>query len=238
MATLRERLDADVKDAMRSKDELATSVLRMLKSAIKYKEVEPGAKGPLDDQGIVAVIGTLIKQRRDSIEQFKAANRADLAEKEEKELAILQKYLPERYAEVEARLAALRESVASQDYRDVVAGATAAQDDIKRAVADARIKRAQVLIEMEGEWNDMVKTMPAMISAMDRKISSQRGRPPKGMTADAWKQTIAEYDSARDAWSKAAAEMTSQTFEATVLAARDAKAKIVEIMDKLEVKAS
>ena len=152
--------------------------------------------------------------------------------------AEIQKYLPERYAEVEARLAALRESVASQDYRDVVAGATAAQDDIKRAVADARIKRAQVLIEMEGEWNDMVKTMPAMVSAMDRKISSQRGRPPKGMTADAWKQTIAEYDSARDAWSKAAAEMTSQTFEATVLAARDAKAKIVEIMDKLEVKAS
>ena len=152
--------------------------------------------------------------------------------------AEIQKYLPERYAEVEARLAALRESVASQDYGDVVAGATAAQDDIKRAVADARIKRAQVLIEMEGEWNDMVKTMPAMISAMDRKISSQRGRPPQGMTADAWKQTIAEYDSARDAWSKAAAEMTSQTFEATVLAARDAKAKIVEIMDKLEVKAS
>ena len=152
--------------------------------------------------------------------------------------AEIQKYLPERYAEVEARLAALRESVASQDYRDVVAGATAAQDDIKRAVADARIKRAQVLIEMEGEWNDMVKTMPAMISAMDRKISSQRGRPPQGMIADAWKQTIAEYDSARDAWSKAAAEMTSQTFEATVLAAREAKAKIVEIMDKLEVKAS
>ena len=152
--------------------------------------------------------------------------------------AEIQKYLPERYAEVEARLAALRESVASQDYGDVVAGATAAQDDIKRAVADARNKRAQVLIEMEDEWNDMVKTMPAMVSAMDRKISSQRGRPPKGMTADAWKQTIAEYDSARDAWSKAAAEMTSQTFEATVLAARDAKAKIVEIMDKLEVKAS
>ena len=152
--------------------------------------------------------------------------------------AEIQKYLPERYAEVEARLAALRESVASQDYRDVVAGATAAQDDIKRAVADARIKRAQVLIEMEGEWNDMVKTMPAMVAAMDKKISSQRGRPPKGMTADAWKQTIADYDAARNAWSKAAAEMTSQTFEATVLAARDAKAKITAIMDSLAVKAS
>ncbi|MGA9521070.1 MAG: GatB/YqeY domain-containing protein, partial [Myxococcaceae bacterium] len=96
MATLRERLDADLKDAMRSKDELSTSVLRMLKSAIKYKEVEPGATGPLEDAGIVAVIGSLIKQRRDSVEQYKAANRADLAEKEEKEVAILQKYLPEQ----------------------------------------------------------------------------------------------------------------------------------------------
>lgn len=152
--------------------------------------------------------------------------------------AEIQKYLPERYAEVEARLAGLRDSVAQQDYGDVVAGATAAQDDIKRAVADARIKRAQVLMEMETEWNDMVKSVPAMITAMDKKISSQRGRPPQGMTADAWKQTIADYDAARNAWSKAAAEMTSQTFEATVLAAREAKAKIVSIMDALAVKAS
>lgn len=152
--------------------------------------------------------------------------------------AEIQKYLPERYAEVEARIASLRESVASQDYGDVVAGATAAQDDIKRAVADARIKRAQTLIEMESEWNELIKSMPPMIASMDKKISAQRGRPPKGMTADVWKKTVADYDAARDAWSKAAAEMTSQTFEATVLTARDAKAKIVAIMDSLGVKVS
>lgn len=152
--------------------------------------------------------------------------------------AEIQKYLPERYTEVEATLAGLRDAVAKQDYGDVVDGAAAAQDAIKRAVADARIKHAQDLLAMEAEWNDMVKSMPAMISAMDKKISSQRGRPPQGLTADAWKQTIADYDAARDAWSKAAAEMTSQTFEATVLAARDAKAKITAIMDSLAVKAS
>jgi DNA repair exonuclease SbcCD ATPase subunit len=152
--------------------------------------------------------------------------------------ADIQKYLPERYAEVEQQLAALRDSVARQEYGDVVAGAAAAQDEIKRAVADARIKRAQLLVEMESEWNDMVKSMPAMIAAMDKKVSAQRGRPPQGMTADAWKQTVADYDAARDAWSKAAAEMTSQTFEATVVAARDAKAKIVAIMESLGVKAS
>ncbi len=152
--------------------------------------------------------------------------------------ADIRKYLPERYAEVEQRIAGLRDSVAKQEFGDVVAGAAAAQDDIKRAVADARIERAKVLMAMEGEWNDMVTSVPAMVSAMDRKITSQRGRPPQGMTADAWKQTVADYDSARDAWSKAAAEMTSKTFEATVLVARDAKAKISAIMDSLNVKTS
>lgn len=95
MPTLKERIDADLKDSMRQKNELSTSVLRMLKSAVKYKEVEPGASA-LDDAGITAVIGTLIKQRRDSVEQFRAAGRAELAEKEEKEIAILQSYLPKQ----------------------------------------------------------------------------------------------------------------------------------------------
>lgn len=72
MATLKERIDADLKDAMRSKNELTLSVLRMLKSAVKYKEVEPGASA-LDDAGILTVIAGLIKQRRDSVEQFKSA---------------------------------------------------------------------------------------------------------------------------------------------------------------------
>ena len=93
MATLRERIDADIKDAMRNKKELELSVLRMLKSAVKYKEVEPNAK-EIDDGVVIGVIGTLIKQRRDSAEQFRAGGRADAAEKEEQEIAILQGYLP------------------------------------------------------------------------------------------------------------------------------------------------
>jgi hypothetical protein len=113
MATLRERIDADLKDAMRSKNELTTSVLRMLKSSIKYKEVEPGATGPLDEPAIQQVIGTLIKQRRDSADQFKTGGRADLAEKEENEISVLQKYLPQQLtpdelaAEVQAAIAAV-----------------------------------------------------------------------------------------------------------------------------------
>jgi uncharacterized protein YqeY len=112
MATLKERIDADLKDAMRAKNELTLSVLRMLKSAVKYKEVEPGASA-LDDAGIEKVIGTLIKQRRDSVDQFKAGGRDDMAQKEEAEIAILQNYLPKQLsaddlrAEVQAAITAV-----------------------------------------------------------------------------------------------------------------------------------
>jgi hypothetical protein len=73
---------------------------------------------------------------------------------------------------------------------------------------------------------------------MDKKIDSQHGRPPKGMTKDAWKAMIADYDAARDAWSKAAGEISRATFEASVLSARGAKEKIASIMESLGVKAS
>jgi DNA repair exonuclease SbcCD ATPase subunit len=152
--------------------------------------------------------------------------------------AEIQKYLPERYAELEASIASLRDSMSKESYRDVVAEAGKAQDALKRAIGEARVRRAQMLVEMESEWAEMTKSVPAMIDAMDKKITSQRGKPPQGLTGEAWKQKIAEYDAVRDAWSKAAAEMTRATFEATVLAARDAKAKIAAIMESLGVKSS
>ncbi len=93
MATLRERLDADLKDAMRAKDELKLTTIRAIKSAVKYKEVEGAAK-VLDDASIIGVITTQVKQRRDAAAEYKAANRADLAGKEESEIVILQQYLP------------------------------------------------------------------------------------------------------------------------------------------------
>lgn len=152
--------------------------------------------------------------------------------------AEIQKYLPERYAEIEASIASLRESMSNEDYGDVVAEAGQVQASLKRAIGESRVRRAQLVVEMESEWEEMSKTLPAMIDAMDRKITSQRGRPPKGMTGDEWKQTIADYDASRDAWSKAAAELTRSNFEQSVLAARDAKAKIAAIMEKLGVEPS
>jgi hypothetical protein len=128
--------------------------------------------------------------------------------------------------------------MSKESYGDVVAEAGKIQDSLKRAIGDARVRRAQMQVEMESEWAELSKSVPAMIDAMDKKITSQRGKPPQGMTRDAWRQTIADYDAARDAWSKAAAEMTRANFEATVLAARDAKAKIAAIMESLGVKPS
>ena len=152
--------------------------------------------------------------------------------------AEIQKYLPERHAELSTSIAGLRDAMAQEDYGDVVTGAGAAQASLKRAIADSRVARAQSIAAMESEWDELAKTMPQMIAAMDKKISSQRGRPPEGMTRDEWKQTIADYDAARDGWTKAASGMTRANFEESVLAARDAKAKIAGIMESLGVKAS
>ena len=100
---LRERLDADLKAAMKEKDELKLSVVRMLKSAVRYREVEGEKAVTLDEAGILQVVATEIKRRRDSVEQYRAGKREDLARKEEAEIAILQGYLPAQLSEAELR---------------------------------------------------------------------------------------------------------------------------------------
>jgi uncharacterized protein YqeY len=91
---LKEQLDADLKAAMREKDAARLSVVRMLKSAIKYREIE--AMKPLDDAGVLQVISSEIKKHRDSADQYRAGQRPELAEKEEVEIAILQGWLPKQ----------------------------------------------------------------------------------------------------------------------------------------------
>ncbi len=94
--TLPERVDSDLKDAMRAKDAARLGVLRMLKSALKYSAIEKsGAEGQLDDAEAVQVIRKQVKQRQDSIESFEKGGRPELAAKERDELAMLQGYLPQ-----------------------------------------------------------------------------------------------------------------------------------------------
>jgi uncharacterized protein YqeY len=98
---LKDQLDADLRSAMRDKDTVKLSVVRMLKSAVKYREIE--LMKPLDDAGVLQVISQEIKRHRDSVEQFRAGNRPDLVEKEEAEIAVLQAWLPAQLTEAEVR---------------------------------------------------------------------------------------------------------------------------------------
>jgi uncharacterized protein len=93
--TLQERVDSDLKEAMRAKDATKLSVLRMLKSALKYAAIaKSGAEAELSDADTAQVIRKQARQRQDSIESFEKGGRAELAEKEKEELAILNGYLP------------------------------------------------------------------------------------------------------------------------------------------------
>src|SRR4029434_33431 len=92
--TLQERVDSDLKEAMRAKDTTKLAVLRMLKSALKYAVIaKSGAEAELSDAEAAQVIRKQARQRQDSIESFEKAGRAELAEKEKEELSILNGYL-------------------------------------------------------------------------------------------------------------------------------------------------
>ena len=94
--TLQQRVDADLKEAMRAKDATKLNVLRMLKSALKYAAIaKSDAEAELSDAEAVQVIRKQAKQRQDSIESFEKGGRAELADKEKEELAILNTYLPQ-----------------------------------------------------------------------------------------------------------------------------------------------
>lgn len=104
--SLKARITDDMKAAMRAKDTARLGTVRLLLAAIKQREVDERTE--LDDAAVSAVVEKLIKQRRDSISQFRAAGRDDLVAAEAAELAILQAYLPEPLsaAEIEAAVAA------------------------------------------------------------------------------------------------------------------------------------
>ena len=94
--TLQQRVDSDLKEAMRAKDATKLNVLRMLKSALKYAAIaKSDAEAELSDAEAVQVIRKQAKQRQDSIESFEKGGRAELAEKEKEELAVLNTYLPQ-----------------------------------------------------------------------------------------------------------------------------------------------
>src|SRR5947209_19987646 len=94
--SLSQRLDSDLKKAMRARDSTKLGVLRMLKSALKYAAIaKSGTEAELSDAEAAHVIRKQVKQRQDSIESFEKGGRAELASKEKEELGVLQSYLPQ-----------------------------------------------------------------------------------------------------------------------------------------------
>ena len=111
---LLQKLDDDLKAAMKASEGLKISVLRMAKAALKYRQIEKGEA--LSGEDILSVLSGLSKQRRESIEQFSKGGREDLAEKERQELSILQSYLPQQLTPEEIDriiVEAIRESAAA-----------------------------------------------------------------------------------------------------------------------------
>lgn len=115
---LNDQVSADITAAMKARNASRLSALRMLKAAVMNKSVEKGRD--LDDVEVLQVVASLVKQRRDSIEQFEKAGRADLVAKESSELAVLQSYLPPSATPEEIN-AAVAEAIAET-------GATSAKD--------------------------------------------------------------------------------------------------------------
>ncbi|TCS83731.1 GatB/YqeY domain-containing protein [Tepidibacillus fermentans] len=100
--SLMERINEDMKQAMKNKDKLRLSVIRMIRSAIKYAEIEQKTTA-LSDEQIIDVLTREVKQRRDSLQEFEKAGREDLVENVKAELKILQEYLPKQLSEDELK---------------------------------------------------------------------------------------------------------------------------------------
>lgn len=109
MAQLEELIQNDLKEAMKAKDQVALAAVRGIKSAILLAKTQAGAAAELVDADIVKIIQKLVKQRKESAEQYNAAGRPELAENELAEAAVMDKYLPRQLSaeEIEAEVAAI-----------------------------------------------------------------------------------------------------------------------------------
>ncbi len=137
--SLAEKIQKDIVEAMRAKDELRLSVLRGIKSAIKLKEVEKIRA--LDEVESIQILQTLVKQRKESIEQFTKGNRLDLAGKETKELAIIETYLPAGAsdAEMDAAIAKAIADIGANSIKQMGAVVKAAKALLEGKTVDGKV---------------------------------------------------------------------------------------------------
>ncbi len=125
--SLKERITSDLTAAMKSKEAARLSTLRMVKAAVQNREIEKG--GELSDEELTRALQSLVKQRRDSVEQYEKAGRAELAEKERAEIAVIEEYLPRAASreEVERVVAEVVAEVGATSMKEMGAVMKAAQ---------------------------------------------------------------------------------------------------------------
>jgi len=148
--TIVEQVEKDLVAAMKAREELRLSVLRMAKTALKNKQIELGK--PLTDDQAFAVLRTLLKQRRDSVEQFRKGGREDLASKEEAESEILQAYLPAEASdeEIGAAVAAAIEETSASGPQDLGKAMKAAMSRLAGKNADGKRVSQMVRAKLGG----------------------------------------------------------------------------------------
>ena len=144
--SLQDRLANDLKTAMKAKDQLRMDVIRMIKAALLNKEIE--LKKNLDDAEMSKVMTTLVKQRKESIEQFQKAKRDDLAAKEIKEIAIIEGYLPK---------AASPEEIATAVETAIKETGASSMKDMGNVMKAAMAKLAGLTVDGK-QVSDLVKT--------------------------------------------------------------------------------
>jgi uncharacterized protein YqeY len=120
---MRERINDDLKTAMRAGDKARVSTLRLINAAIKSADIDarPSGKDKIDDAAIIGVMTKMVKQRRDSIEQYRAGGRQDLVDSEQAEIAIIEGYLPKQMADadVAAAIAAIVAETGAASVKDM-----------------------------------------------------------------------------------------------------------------------
>ena len=136
--SLHNRLTDDLKLAMKSRDQLRMDVIRMIKAAVMNKEIE--LKKDLDDAEMSRVMTTLIKQRRESVEQYEKAQRTELAEKERQEITIIEAYLPKALSpqEIEAIVASVVAETGAHSLKDMGAVMKAVMVRLAGQAADGK----------------------------------------------------------------------------------------------------
>jgi len=136
---LKEQIVADMTTAMKAKDAARTSTLRMLKSAISYREIEKG--GPIDDEELSKLLRSQVKQRRDSVDQYQKGGRQELADKETAEIVIIESYLPQAASpeEIEQAVAAAVTETGATSMKEMGAVMKAAMVHLAGKNPDGRV---------------------------------------------------------------------------------------------------